>query len=125
MTRFEKEIKGLFGDFWKKDAENRVAQVRKEFEDGKITVDENGIARNCIGRIIMNDVAELLEYANCCEWFSREATEIARDEDVAKSLKAYKAKQSKVSNEQMFEMKVAFGEGTTVIDVLTGRKIKC
>ena len=44
MTSFEKEIKGLFGDFWKKDAENRVAQVRKEFEDGKITVDENGIA---------------------------------------------------------------------------------
>ena len=78
MTRFEREINGMLGDYWKADAEKRVAKVSNEYESGEITVDENGVARNCIGRILMDDLAEVLEYANCCEWFSREATAIAR-----------------------------------------------
>ena len=124
MTRFEREIKGLLGDFWKKDAEKKVANVQREFENGEITVDENGVARNRIGRILMDDVAELLEYANCCEWFSREATRIAYEKDASIFIKAYKERQNKISDEQKYEMRAAFGEGTTIVDVLSGNKIK-
>ena len=124
MSRFEREIKGLLGDYWKKDAEKRVAQVRKEFEEGKISVDENGVARNCIGRIIMDDIAEILECAECCEWFSRESTAIARDAEVSNELKAYKERQNEITDEQMFEMRAAFGKGATLFDVLSGKKIR-
>lgn len=123
MTRFEKEIKGLFGEFWKKDAEKKVEKVCEDFTSGKITVDENGIARNCIGRILMDDLAEILEYADCCEWFSREATSIARNEEVTESIREYKANQKEVTHEELFEMRSAFGAGTKVVDVLTGREI--
>lgn len=123
MTRFEKEIKGLFGEFWKKDAEKKVEKVCEDFTSGKITVDENGIARNCIGRILMDDLAEILEYADCCEWFSREATSIARNEEVTESIREYKANQKEVTHEELFEMRAAFGVGTKVVDVLTGREI--
>lgn len=127
MTRFESEIKGLRGDFWKADAEKKVAQVRNDYESGKITVDENGIARNCIGRILMDDIAEILEYADCCEWFSREATSIACSEDAAKTIKAYKAScQGRgFTEEEKIEMRATFGEGATVVDIITGKTFKC
>lgn len=127
MTRFESEIKGLHGDFWKADAEKKVAQVRNDYESGKITVDENGIARNCIGRVLMEDLAKVLEYANCCEWFSREATTMARNEDNAKTIKAYKASREGkgFTEEEKNEMRAAFGEGTTVVDIFTGKSFKC
>ena len=72
----------------------------------------------------MDDVAELLEYANCCEWFSREATRIAYEKDASIFIKAYKERQNKISDEQKYEMRAAFGEGTTIVDVLSGNKIK-
>lgn len=124
MTRFEKEINGMLGEFWKKDAEKRVTQVRNEFEAGTITVDKNGVARNRIGRILMDDLAEVFEYANCCEWFSREATTNARNEDNAKTLQVYKTRCFGKSNEMMAEMRAAFGEGATVFDVLSGAKFE-
>lgn len=123
MTRFEREVNGLLGEYWKADAEKKIAQVRNEYESGKITVDENGVARNEIGRVLMDDLAEILEYANCCEWFSREATTIARDKNNAETIKAYKERQNKITDEQMYEMRAAFGAGITVCDVLSGKKI--
>ena len=125
MTRFEQEVKGCLGEFWKKDALKRVKEVCNDYNEGKITVDENGVARNCIGRIIMDDMAEVLEYADCCEWFSREATRVARSEDNAKTIEAYKQnrKNKEYSEEEIFEMRAAFGAGTKVVDILTGKKI--
>lgn len=125
MSRFEREIKGLLGEYWKKDAEKQVAKIREEFEAGEITVDENGVARNCIGRILMDDLAEVLEYAKCCEWFSREATEVARTNADKEFIREYKAAQAQrdYSQEELFEMRAAFGTGTTIVDVLTGKEI--
>jgi hypothetical protein len=60
MTRFAEELNGMRGDFWKKEAEKELARVQADYEAGKITIDENGIARNCIGRILMADMLEKL-----------------------------------------------------------------
>jgi hypothetical protein len=48
------------------------------------------------------------------------------EQDVKKSLAEYrKAKENyQYSAEELFEMKAAFGEGTTVVDILTGKKTK-
>lgn len=125
MTRFEREIYGLLGEFWKKDAQKKVDKIKSEFENGKITVDENGVARNCIGRILMDDLAEVLEYSECCEWFSREATANEREKELVKTINEYKesCKSKERSEEELFEMRATFGRGTTVVDVLTGEKI--
>ena len=118
MTRFEREINGMLGEFWKNDAEKRVAKVREEYESGKITVDEDGVARNCIGRILMDDLAEILEYAGCCEWFDREATATACTKNSVKTIKAAIANH-KITDEYLHEMRAAFGAGTTVVAAST------
>ena len=58
MTRFQRELSGELGEFWKNDAEKRLDKVRAELAEGKITIDAEGIARNCIGRVLMDDLLE-------------------------------------------------------------------
>ena len=58
MTRFEKELSGALGAYWKKEAEKELERVSQDIKDGKITIDENGVARNCKGRALQNDMLE-------------------------------------------------------------------
>ena len=41
MTRFEKELSGALGAYWKKSAEKELERVKEELEKGLITIDEN------------------------------------------------------------------------------------
>ena len=122
MTRFEKELSGALGAYWKKEAEKELARVKKDLEEGKITIDENGIARNCIGRTLHDDMLE--KVAMVSDKVNVEATRAARDEETAKVIEAYKATYTGPSEEDLFEMRAAFGKGTTVVDIFTGKKIK-
>lgn len=49
-----------------------------------------------------------------------------RDKDVDQAIAAYKAARMEhdYSEEELFEMRAAFGEGAEVVDVLTGHRIK-
>ncbi|MBR0160346.1 MAG: hypothetical protein IJQ02_03475, partial [Oscillospiraceae bacterium] len=80
MTRFQKELSGQLGEFWKKDAEKELDKVRAELANGEITIDENGVARNCIGRVLMSDMLEKLTYVT--DKVNAENTKAARDEEV-------------------------------------------
>ncbi len=60
MTRFMRELNGDFGAFWKAEAEKELACIKADLETGKITIDESGVARNCIGRPLMDDMLEKL-----------------------------------------------------------------
>ena len=122
MTRFEKELSGALGAYWKKEAEKELSKVKKDLKDGKITIDENGIARNCIGRTLHDDMLE--KVAMISDKVNIEATRVARDEETANVIEAYRASYTGPSEEEMFEMRAAFGTGTTVVDIFTGKKIK-
>ena len=122
MTRFEKELSGALGAYWKKEAEKELSKVKKDLKDGKITIDENGIARNCIGRTLHDDMLE--KVAMVSGKVNVEATRAARDEETAKVIEAYRASYTGPSEEDLFEMKAAFGTGTKVVDIFTGKKIK-
>ena len=122
MTRFEKELSGALGAYWKKEAEKELERVSQDIKDGNITIDENGVARNCIGRILHDDMLEKVAMVN--DKVNVEATRAARDEETAKVIEAYRASYTGPSEEELFEMRAAFGTGTTVVDVLTGKKIK-
>ena len=121
MTRFEQELNGLLGEFWKKNAEKELNDIRADYVLGKINI-VDGVAYNCVGRVVMSDMAEKIEYAGLP--IDREATAEARDREVSKSIEEYRQARSgrKYSEEELFEMRAAFGEGTEVVDVFTGER---
>ena len=76
MTRFQRELSGELGEFWKKEAEKQLDKVRAELAEGKISIDAEGVARNCIGRVLMDDLLEQLGIAT--DKVNAEATRAAR-----------------------------------------------
>lgn len=122
MTRFQRELSGELGAFWKKYAEEQLDKVRAELAEGKITIDAEGVARNCIGRVLMDDLLERL--CMVTDEVSTEATRTAREAEDAAFLAEYQARRKSPSAEELAEMRAAFGAGATVVDVLTGEGIK-
>ena len=122
MTRFEKELSGALGAYWEKEAKKELERVKKDLDEGKITIDENGIARNCIGRTLHDDMLE--KVAMVSDKVNVEATRAARDEETAKVIEEFRASYTGPSEEDLFEMRAAYGKGTTVVDIFTGKKIK-
>lgn len=121
MTRFERELSGALGAYWKNSAEKELEEIRKDLAEGKITIDENGVARNCIGRVLMSDMLEKLTYVT--DEVDEEATKAARDEEVTRSLAEYRRNAKPASEEEINEMRAAFGEGQTIVNILTGERI--
>ncbi len=120
MTRFQRELNGELGAYWKKEAEKELERVKTDLQAGKITIDENGVARNCISKVLMSDMLEKL--AMVTDKVSVEATTAARDKEVSESLAEYRKNARPVSEDERMEMQAAFGKGTTVVNVLTGEK---
>ncbi len=122
MTRFEREISGSLGAFWKKNAEEEVRKaVAKVDADAAVEAD-GAIKWNSNGRYLMDDFCEKLEYAGY--GFSREATAKKRDAQNAESLAEYRKNDKGFTGEELAGARAAFGEGTTVVDVLTGKKTR-
>ena len=121
MTRFERELSGALGAYWKNSAEKELEEIRKDLAEGKITIDENGVARNCIGRVLMSDMLEKLTYVT--DEVDEEATKAARDEEVTRSLAEYRRNAKPANEEELSEMRAAFGEGQTIVNILTGERI--
>ena len=122
MTRFEREINGSLGDFWKRNAEEEVKKAVAQ-ADEKATVEADGAIKwNRNGRYLMDDFCEKLEYAGYP--FSREATARKRDVQNEKSIAEYRRNYRGLSGEALAEARAAFGEGTTVVNILTGERTK-
>ena len=122
MTRFQKELSGALGAYWKKEAEKELERVKTDLQEGRITIDENGVARNCISRVLRGDMLEKL--AMVTAKVSVEASTVARNREGSESLAEYRTNARPVSEEERMEMQAAFGKGTTVVNVLTGEKIE-
>ena len=116
---FENHLNGLFGDFWVKDAQNEIAKAKEDYEAGRITIDDNGVARNCIGRVLMDDLAEVMTYVT--NKIDRKATAKAREKEVHREIEEYRKNPPKMTEEDLAEMRAAFGPGETVVDIFTGQ----
>lgn len=122
MTRFQQEISGQLGAYWQQSAEKEV-QAAMKHASTEAAVDEKGaISWKSNGRYLMDDFCEKLEFAGFP--FSREATKAAREAQVAEELAEYRKNYRSPSAAEMTEMRNTFGEGATVVDVLTGVKIQ-
>lgn len=123
MTRFEQEISGMLGDWWKDHAEKEVAKL-VETVKVEATVDQDGALKwNSNGRFVPDDVCEKLEFAGYD--FDRQMTALKRDKQIDESLMRHREvmKNHKISDEEMLEMRNAFGSGTKVVNVLTGEEV--
>ena len=103
-TRFQRELSGDLGAFWQRQAEAELVKVKADLDSGEITIDEAGVARNRIGRALMDDLLEKLLLVT--------------------DMESYRASRKAPSAEELAEMRAAFGEGTTVVDALTGEEIQ-
>lgn len=119
MTRFAKEISGRLGEYWKAEAQKELVRIQKEIDNGEITFDEYGVARNSIGRVIMSDLAEKIAYIT--DKINLVNTERARNKEVEEELKEYNFI---VTDKTKYEMKAAFGNTEKyVVNIVTGEKI--
>ena len=87
-TRFQKELSGELGEFW-----------------------ANGVAYNCIDRVVAPHILERLTYVT--DRVNVEATKKASDAEAHQAAVAYRAAMANhvPSDEEMYEMRAAFGEG--------------
>ena len=122
MTRFQKEISGQLGDYWQASAEQDVKEAVIDADKNAIVEDDGAIKWKSNDAYIPDDFCEKLEYAGYK--FSREATAVKRNAQVQKELAQYRANYTGPSDEEVAEMRAAFGEGETVVDVITGKTIK-
>lgn len=116
---FENRLNGLLGEFWVKDAQNEIAKAKADYESGRITIDDKGVARNCIGRVLMDDLAEVMTYVT--DKIDRQATAEAREEEVHREIEEYRKNPPKMTEEDLLEMRAAFGPGEEVVDIFTGK----
>lgn len=123
MTRFERELSGSLGAFWKKNAEQEIAKMQERADNDEIRTNAEGAAFwNSNGNYIPSDCAEILSYTDFP--FSIEATAKAREAQTAMQLEAYRRNYKGPSEEERMEMEAAFGKGTTVVDIITGKQIR-
>lgn len=122
MTRFEKEISGALGAYWKQNAEKEVREAVAKADKDAIVGHDGAIRWKSNGRYLPDDFCEKLDHAGYP--FSREATRFARDRQVAEELAEYRRNYKGPSEAELGEMRAAFGEGTTVVDVLSGARIQ-
>ena len=119
MSRFQRDLEGANASFWQAEAWKELEQVKADLEAGRITVDSQGVARNRVGRALMDDLMERL--AMVCPTASVEATRRARDAEVEKELEAYRKAPHRPDTA---ELRAAFGEGATVVDIITGETFR-
>ena len=122
MTRFQRELSGELGAYWQRQAEAELAKVKADLDSGAITIDEAGVARNCIGRALMDDLLEKLVLVT--DKADSAATRAARAAEVKADLESYRAARKAPSAEELAEMRAAFGEGAKVLDIITGEEIQ-
>jgi len=122
MTRFQRELSGALGAFWQGQAEAELAKVKADLDSGAITIDEAGVARNCIGRVLMDDMMEKLVLVT--DKANSAATQAARAAEIEADLESYRAARKALSGQEMAEMRATFGAGAKVVDVLTGEEIQ-
>ncbi|MBQ9685415.1 MAG: hypothetical protein IJV41_02550 [Oscillospiraceae bacterium] len=121
MTRFQMEISGALGAYWIISAQEEMEKAVKYARENAIVEEDGAIRWKSNGAYLMDDFCEKLEYAGFP--FSRKATQAAREAQDAAFLKRYRETNRGMDEATKAEARAAFGEGTTIVDVLSGEKI--
>ncbi len=121
MTRFEMEISGNLGYFWKKHAEDEVKKAVEQADREAMVEPDGAIRWIRSGNYIPDDYCEKLEFAGYN--FDRQATQEARDAQTTKVLENYRRNHRGFTQEEIMEARAAFGAGTVLVNVITGEEV--
>ncbi len=125
MTRFERELSGALGAYWKSSAEKEIRKMEERQMNGEIFFGADGVVRwTSNNRVMPKDCREILSHTAYRDFFSEEASRAAEDAEIAASLESYRKNYTGPSEEEKAEMRAAFGTGSTVVDVITGERIR-
>ena len=125
MTRFERELSGALGAYWKSSAEKEIRKMEERQIKGEIFFGADGVVRwTSNNRVMPKDCREILSHTAYRDLFSEEASRAAEDAETAAFLESYRKNYTGPSEEEKAEMRAAFGTGSTVVDVITGKRIR-
>ena len=125
MTRFERELSGALGAYWKSSAEKEIRKMEERQISGEIFFGADGVVRwTSNNRVMPKDCREILSHTAYRDLFSEEASRAAEDAETAAFLESYRKNYTGPSEEEKAEMRAAFGTGSTVVDVITGKRIR-
>ncbi|MCR4991908.1 MAG: hypothetical protein K6A45_02580 [Lachnospiraceae bacterium] len=84
-SQFQQELDGKFGPKYKKWAESKIVGIRKEFDEGKICIDEDGAAYwKESGNYLHGDVCHVLSYTGYIGVDCYEKTVMAKEKQLRK-----------------------------------------
>ena len=125
MTRFERELSGSLGAYWKASAEKEIRKMEERQISGEIFFGADGVVRwTSNNRVMPKDCREILRYTVYRDLFSEEASRAAEDAETAAFLESYRKNYKGPSEEEKAEMRAAFGTGSTVVNIITGERIR-
>lgn len=103
--------------------EQRETERLIEKFDSDANVSADGVVRwNSNGSVPPQDILDL--WAHLKKPFNLEASVAAREEELTKFLAEYRANARPPSDEEIHEMRAAFGPGIEVVNVITGLRTK-
>ena len=125
MTRFEQELSGNLGAYWKASAEKEIRKMEERQINGEVFFGADGVVRwTSNNRVMPKDCREILSHTAYRDLFSEEASRAAENAETAAFLESYRKNYTGPSEEEKAEMRAAFGTGSTVVDVITGKRIR-
>ena len=124
IEMFNLELDGKFGQWRQQSAVTQIREMEENYENGEFTI-ENGAAiwkcgnylpMDCLAAVINGKYGYLIDVGE---------HERLLDEQQSESIRAYKERMKNhvYSEEELYEMRAAFGAGTVITDVLTGQEI--
>jgi len=116
-NRYLDGLKYKSGHPFRKDSERTLDMFHTD------TIIENGVVRwKASNNIPPSDILEFWNHLGFD--FDYELSKQVAEKEIAEAIENYRKQQRKLSAEKEYEMRAAFGEGTTVVDVFTGKEYK-
>ena len=124
MTRFERELAGELGNYWAENAKKEIRKMEERQINGEIFFGADGVVRwTSNNRVMPKDCREILSHTVYRDLFSEDASRAAEDAETAAFLESYRKNYKGPSEEEKAGMRAAFGTGSTVMDVITGKRV--
>lgn len=122
MSWFINAISGRLGEGPYNVAESEAQKAVASASKDAVKDSDGALKWRSNGRYLMNDMVEMLEHKGFD--FSAEATNKKREDQDRAFIDEYQSRPHEISDEELFEMRAAFGPGETIVDVFTGKKIQ-
>ena len=125
MTRFERELNGSLGSYWAENAKKEIRKMEERQINGEIFFGADGVVRwTSNNRVMPKDCREILSHTVYRDLFDEDASRAAEEAETTAFLETYRKNYKGPGEEEKGEMRAAFGTGTTVVNVITGERIR-